>query len=367
MIESGKQGRRSLIYTYNAESGLLGREVRLLRPWAAVPVDFAASFVLLFDLLATPEALLAVVGSLLSVTLYHTYGASLSSNMSWTAVSFMLVFPLTNAIANAFARRERAVALMCGYRAQIANLYLAHTCWDWPGAEAWGGRSEAQKKKGQLPLAALHGDRVRSLLLQLVDSTEALLLIPIARLRDDLVKSRGLEDAEQQGRQGVVVCLGRLHRAVEDMKAAGMPANEASRINQYNAQLSEKFEMLWALKVYRTSNGMRAISRIIIQLLPVFYGPYYIHLARGEGGETNLAFACSFACLVSLLLVALANLEAHLENPFMSTSGGIGADNVRVRDEMRLCRETLRMVDADASEPWYGRSGATDPQGGMTA
>ena len=105
MIESGKQGRRSLIYTYNAESGLLGREVRLLRPWAAVPVDFAASFVLLFDLLATPEALLAVVGSLLSVTLYHTYGASLSSNMSWTAVSFMLVFPLTNAIANAFARR----------------------------------------------------------------------------------------------------------------------------------------------------------------------------------------------------------------------------------------------------------------------
>ena len=144
-----------------------------------------------------------------------------------------------------------------------------------------------------------------------------------------------------------------------------MPANEASRINQYNAQLSEKFEMLWALKVYRTSNGMRALSRIIIQLLPVVYGPYYIHLARGEGGETNLVFACTFACLVSLLLVALANLEAHLENPFMSTSGGIGADNVRVRDEMQLCRETMRMVDADASRPWYEKSSSLGAYGGM--
>jgi len=83
--------------------------------------------------------------------------------------------------------------------------------------------------------------------------------------------------------------------------------------------------------------ALRGMAHITTQLMPAFYGPYYLHISRGEGDESNLVFACCFACLNSLLLVGLQSLERLLENPFRDGA----TDNIRVKEEMRLCRETL--------------------------
>ena len=80
--------------------------------------------------------------------------------------------------------------------------------------------------------------------------------------------------------------------------------------------LNKSFENLWAFKVYRTSASLRALSLITTQIMPMFYGPYFLHIARGEGSENNVGFACAFASLISVLLVALISLERQLENPF---------------------------------------------------
>eukprot|EP00960_Hanusia_phi_P012353 360853-Hanusia_phi.AAC.1 len=41
-----------------------------------------------------------------------------------------------------------------------------------------------------------------------------------------------VEKAEKHGRDLVMKLVGRLHRATEELKAAGMPGNESSRLNQ---------------------------------------------------------------------------------------------------------------------------------------
>eukprot|EP00930_Biecheleria_cincta_P024272 TRINITY_DN17382_c0_g1_i1.p1 TRINITY_DN17382_c0_g1~~TRINITY_DN17382_c0_g1_i1.p1 ORF type:complete len:177 (+),score=14.27 TRINITY_DN17382_c0_g1_i1:259-789(+) len=149
--------------------------------------------------------------------------------------------------------------------------------------------------------------------------------------------------------------LSRLQRATEDLKAAGMPSNEASRINQYNAFLTRDFEKLWSFKTYRTPTSLRSVSRVCIQVMPFFFGPYYLHISIDPktGGENlrRLAFACVFSCVMSTILVALFNVATSIENPFRPNS----RDTIRVKNELELCREGLSAVAEDCEESWHER------------
>ena len=295
----------------------------------------------------------AICGSISSVLLYHHFAPQTSTDLTWIAVTIMLVFPITNSISNAFQRREGAIFCLNEFRALLSNIYSAHTCWDWPGSTSWHGRGEdgisknkggtGEKVKGLLPLDREHGEQVQLLMHAIVDSVQELLLVPRrGRMRNihtpcGRSEMKQVVEAECKGRQEVIRLIGRLHRATESLKAAGMPANEASRIRAYVCRLTTNFEWLWSYKTYRTSVALRGMAHITTQLMPAFYGPYYLHISRGEGDESNLVFACCFACLNSLLLVGLQSLERLLENPFRDGA----TDNIRVKEEMRLCRETL--------------------------
>merc|ERR1712176_858725 len=132
---------------------------------------------------------------------------------------------------------------------------------------------------------------------------------------------------------------------------AGMPANEASRINQYNMFLMRDFERLWSFKTYRTPLTLRAMTRVTVQLLPWVYGPYWVYIANGRVGQQ---FAYAFACVISLLLIALLNLEDQMENPFRH--GYI--DAIRVKDEFELCRVGLATCTgykdlSERAEEWH--------------
>eukprot|EP00913_Durusdinium_trenchii_P032564 g30486.t1 len=127
-----------------------------------------------------------------------------------------------------------------------------------------------------------------------------------------------------------------------------MPANEASRINQYNMFLFRSFEKLWSFKTYRTPTTLRSVCRVNIQIMPFFFGPYYVHLARNEDGDIvrgRLIFACLFSCLLSTTLVALLNVAIALENPFRP-----GLDTLRIQEEFYLCREAILTVAREAED-----------------
>jgi len=299
-------------------------------------------------------------------------------NLTWTVVGFALVFPLQTAIREAFKRREQALMAISDFRATLLNVYLANQIWDWPGADAWYGRAEDNvpreqgghgKKKGSFkdtPLPPQHGQRVFGLLVRLVEAMQELLLVPRrGRSRQEFCtcvspEKEMVEDAELQGRSAVLKLLGRLHRATEELKAAGMPANEASRINQYNMFLCRDFERLWSLKTYRTPTTLRSVCRVSIQVFPFFFGPYYLHLIKTYSADSDVTdsvlrhrfiFACLFSCLTSTTLVALLNVAVALENPFRPGS----TDTIRVQEEFQLCREALQEAMQDQEEAWYER------------
>mmetsp|Transcript_64110 Transcript_64110/g.198495 ORF Transcript_64110/g.198495 Transcript_64110/m.198495 type:complete len:359 (+) Transcript_64110:56-1132(+) len=315
--------------------GALASQVLIPRKFLRVWFDFGAALAVVANLMLVPDTFLALTSACLSVLVFQHWGPQLSANLSWTAASFMIAFPLQNAIKEAYHRREQALRALVDFRATLLSVYLANTVWDWPGAEACNGRSEDNRpkdlggtgvKKGPCnrPLPQAHGERVRELLFRLLDAVQEVLLVPRAgHARLDFPCGREekqqVESCLTSGREAVLKLLSRLQYATEDLKAAGMPANEASRINQYNMLLVREFERLWAAKTYNTPIALRAVLRVFIQALPFCYGPYWLHIARGDYGYADwmtTTFAIVFASMISLLLIALVNLQEQLENPF---------------------------------------------------
>eukprot|EP00927_Polykrikos_kofoidii_P052672 TRINITY_DN4657_c0_g3_i1.p1 TRINITY_DN4657_c0_g3~~TRINITY_DN4657_c0_g3_i1.p1 ORF type:complete len:433 (+),score=62.38 TRINITY_DN4657_c0_g3_i1:48-1301(+) len=358
----------SFFFYRHTERGLLAARVSVLRRWVAVWADLVGSLGIVCDIMFVPDTFLSLAITVASVLVWSSF-SHLAMDLTWTAVSFMLIFPIQNALKEAFGRREHALASLAVFRAATSNVYLANVCWDWPGADGWHGRLEdnllkelggyGMKKQPNRdhPLPKDHQQRVKQLLERVIDSLQELLLVPRnGRSRFELPLAQGamhIERAERQGRAHVVELLTRLHRATEDLKAAGLPANEASRINQYNLILMTEFERLWTFKTYRTSNSLRAVARISIHTLPCFYGPYFVRLSKTahdtEGHAVSLTFVCCFASLISMMLVAMFNLVSRMENPFRHGS----RDTIRVKEEMQLCREALDIIDAGCTTPWY--------------
>mmetsp|Transcript_33998 Transcript_33998/g.79191 ORF Transcript_33998/g.79191 Transcript_33998/m.79191 type:complete len:414 (+) Transcript_33998:81-1322(+) len=361
-----------------ASRGLLASSVWVPRQWLALLLDQCASAAVVFHLMVCPDTVIVNLTAVASVLFYREVFPDLHMNLTWTVVGFALVFPLQTAIREAFKRREQALMAISDFRATLLNVYLANQIWDWPGADAWYGRAEDNvpreqgghgKKKGSFkdtPLPPQHGQRVFGLLVRLVEAMQELLLVPRrGRSRQEFCtcvspEKEMVEDAELQGRSAVLKLLGRLHRATEELKAAGMPANEASRINQYNMFLCRDFERLWSLKTYRTPTTLRSVCRVSIQVFPFFFGPYYLHLIKTYSADSDVTdsvlrhrfiFACLFSCLTSTTLVALLNVAVALENPFRPGS----TDTIRVQEEFQLCREALQEAMQDQEEAWYER------------
>lgn len=359
-----------LFFKMNTRRGPLASYVQTPRLWMAFLLDEGAGLLIFLDFMWTPDSLIALATSVAAVLIYAKYCPYLAVNMTWTAVSFILLFPLQSAVTEAYRRREAALASVLTFRATMTNIFLGHAIWDFSGDSWWGRREDnkprdqgggGMKKKpyAETPLHPDHTERVRHLLLRIADAMEELLLVPRrGRARMDMCPCSHRErdqviTAEMMGRDKVLQLLGRLHNAVEELKAAGMPGNEAARLNQYNYFLTTEFEKLWGFKTYRTLTAFRAFSRVTIFILPFFYAPYFIWIAGLQNPETaspeRLVFAVCFASLISMLFAAILNLAVTLENPFRPGA----RDTVRVREEMDLCRRAINKANADHEETWF--------------
>ena len=75
--------------------------------------------------------------------------------------------------------------------------------------------------------------------------------------------------------------------------------------------------------------------------MPLFYGPYYLHVARTGLNETpDIFFALALSVMTSCVMIGIFNVEKALEDPF----SGDGLDDVRVEEVIRHIQSGLNLV-----------------------
>jgi hypothetical protein len=221
----------------------------------------------------------------------------------------------------------------------VVNIMLAHALWDWGD-------------NGRKKLPRNHERQTKALLVDALRSTGDLLLLPTLTRGRHRFTSLGRKvaheyaDTTEQLQLRLVALFRRLHQQVEVMKRVGLPANEASRINQYHWMLHGRIEKLLNIKFYRTPQATRSFTRLFIIVLPAFFGPYYVYIARGSGSttSTNFGFALALSIMTSLIMSGIFNVERLLEDPFR----GGGMDGIHVHEVVAMIERMLDIAYNDS-------------------
>ena len=270
------------------------------------------------------ESLFVSVLSVLNVLLFtfapakseipgHTPDAPvpLATNLSLFFISLVIVFPITASIQLAFGRRERALDALAGFRANLVALMLAHRDWDWP---PHGVQKDGHER---------HLAEVRACLVLLCRAMRDYLALPLVGRSRHLFTVSGAKERMRihplKEMYGAHLTLGwsRLSVAVEALKARGLPASEASRMNQYMLFANMFSERLRNAKNYRTPQALRAFARLYIAAHCFFTGPYYAWIAL----TSSLAFALCLSIFTAVSMVGLLRVAISLEDPFDQRDG----------------------------------------------
>jgi len=196
-----------------------------------------------------------------------------------TLISTAIVFPIVFSIGGAYKRREVALDEYGSIKAHGRALYFAVSHWL---------ENPPQHLKDTLK------ERLRSLM----ESCDAMFSHPVSELEH---YEKRTYDSFQD-----------LSEFIKTMRSHGLPSGEASRSNQFLSKMMISFERIKHIYQYRTPRTLRTYSDVFIVILPIVYGPHFAENA------TNFSYGLPFAVpvLFSVILVALDNIQAHLENPF---------------------------------------------------
>lgn len=211
-------------------------------------------------------------------------------------IGVAVIFPIVFSINSAYQRREQALMALASARAHAIAIGWAHRDW-------------------------LEGHE------ELADSGRRLLTELFATIRAFFHAGAG---EHPEALQEVYRRFSALSKSHEELRAAGMPANEISRTNQYLRAVMIEFERMRAILEYRTPLALRAYSRVFLNGFPILYGPYFATLAA----ESIPAVGYLVAVLYSVVLVSLDNIQEALENPY----GTVDEDDVDVGVEDELAR-----------------------------
>lgn len=228
-------------------------------------------------LIVNYKTLVIVILSLISTLVCKHYG--FIANFPLTLIGTAIVFPVVFSIGGAYKRREVALDEYGSIKAHGRALYFATIHWlENPPAEL-------QKELKQY----LHN---------LMNSCRHMFTQPVSEL----------EIHEKE----VYHSFTELSDYIKRMRSHGLPSGEASRSNQFLSKMMISFERIKHIYQYRTPRTLRTYSDIFIVCLPVVYGPYFAYTATKFSTELEYILPILF----SVILVALDNIQAHLENPF---------------------------------------------------
>jgi predicted membrane chloride channel (bestrophin family) len=231
-------------------------------------------------------ALLSVFATYLCIQ-YEVY-----ADFPLTLIGIAVVFPIVFSISTAYARREKALVYYGSLKAHGRAIFFATRDWV-PESD----RRHQEKLKG-----ILRG-LLRALRLMFMMEKEK------SPKYEKMVYSRFSD----------------ISKYIKECSDRGMPGGLISRTNQYMSKMIDSFESMKHIYQYRTPVTLRAYSKIFTYILPIFYGPYFAHLAR----EIPMALFFVMPVLFSIILVSLDNIQDHLENPFDM----VGEDDVVINED----------------------------------
>ena len=203
----------------------------------------------------------------------------IKANFPLTLIGTAIVFPIVFSIGGAYKRREIALDEYGSIKAHGRALFFAVSHW---------------LEKPPVELKTELKDHLRGLL----NSCRVVFSNPV--------------DSLEQHEKEVYNSFQNLSEFIKSMRGYGLPSGEASRSNQFLSKMMISFERIKHIYQYRTPITLRTYSDIFIVILPIVYGPHFAENA------TNFTYGLQFAVpvLFSVILVALDNIQAHLENPF---------------------------------------------------
>jgi hypothetical protein len=232
---------------------------------------------------------------------------NIKADFPLTLIATAIVFPLVFSISTAYTRREKALEEIANIKAYGRALYLA--------SRDWLPTPDEQRES-----------EVKAALKELLGAC-----------RDMFASQLGSSPAYEAR---VLAAFGRLSNFVTVMRDRHLAPTECSRLNQYISRMMLGFENLKNIYEYRTPRTLRAFSDFFILLLPILYGPYFAYQAVQFSRELFYVMPILFA----LILVGLANMQDHLENPFDQ----IGADDITINPDSFV--ETLSALPAKSGE-----------------
>jgi len=209
-----------------------------------------------------------------------------------TLIGTAIVFPIVFSIGGAYKRREVALDEYGSIKAHGRALFFAVSHWlENPPEEL---KTELKRH--------LEG---------LMNSCRDIFTQPVDRL--------------EEYEKNVYANFHELSVFIKSMRSHGLPSGEASRSNQFLSKMMISFERIKHIYQYRTPRTLRTYSDIFIVVLPIIYGPHFAE------SVTNYSYGLQFAVpvLFSVILVALDNIQSHLENPFDQQ----GEDDVHINVE----------------------------------
>lgn len=231
----------------------------------------------------------AVISLLAMLSTWICMRMKIEADFPLTLIATAIVFPLVFSISTAYTRREKALEEIGALKANGRALYLASRDWT-PHPDE---RRDAD---------------LQSALAQLISGCRDLFSSPLGA---------GLNHEKR-----VYAAFARLSGFVTDMRRAHLQPTECSRLNQYLQRMMAAFESARNIYEYRTPRTLRAFSDFFILLLPILYGPYFAY----QADKFQPALFWVMPILFALILVGLANIQDHLENPFDQ----IGQDDITI-------------------------------------
>lgn len=216
----------------------------------------------------------------------------IKANFPLTLISTAIVFPIVFSIGGAYKRREVALDEYGSIKAHGRALYFAVSHW-------------LENPPKELKT------EVKTHLESLLNSCTDVFTNPVGNL----------EETEK----GVYQNFNNLSVFIKSLRSHGLPSGEASRSNQFLSKMMISFERIKHIYQYRTPRTLRTYSDIFIVVLPIIYGPHFAENVTSY----NYGLQYAVPILFSVILVALDNIQSHLENPFDQQ----GEDDVHINVE----------------------------------
>ena len=142
-------------------------------------------------------------------------------------------------------------------------------------------------------------------------------------IKKDLIK----ENADKKIKKEIYNCFSLITNKNEELRNFGITPTEIQTMNISLKNVIVSFENLSSISDYRTPRGLRAYSKIFLNIFPILFSPYFAKLNQ----ELNL-LGYVVALLFSTVLVILSNIQDNIENPFDFR----GLDDINLDNENRF-------------------------------